>query len=204
MTYNPQTLRWEGNENTLTHFDIPPPLETPTPTSTNPQTSYMDRTDPLPAPSASPPRPALIAPMSAATNMQVNGGMVFDPHQMKWLKIKNGRDVSGQMSPSVTDEEEEDVFAGLEDLKENTPNFGTGASTTGMQSPVSMANTGLGEVHEEFDLGPRFIHTQRDEEVTWRRRCESWFPSRGGPRVEDDGWRWAVRDVLNQRQGLAL
>ncbi|KAM0713773.1 hypothetical protein Q7P37_010735 [Cladosporium fusiforme] len=206
MTYNPQTLRWEGNENTLTHFDIPPPLETPTPTSNHPHTSYMDQMDQpnlLPPPSASPPRPALIAPMSAATNMQVNGGMVFDPHLMKWLKIKNGRDVSGQMSPSVTDEEE-DVFAGLEDLKENTPNFGNGASTTGMQSPVSMANAGMGEVHEEFDLGPRFIHTQRDEEVTWRRRCESWFPTRGGPRVEDEGWRWAVRDVLKQQQSLAL
>lgn len=207
MTYNPHTLRWEGNENTLTHFDIPPPLETPTPTSNQPQTSYMDRMDrfdPLPPPSASPPRPALIAPMSAATNMQVNGGMVFDPHQMKWLKIRHGRDVSGQMSPSVTDEEEEDVFAGLEDLKDTKPAFGASGSVTGMHSPVSMANAGLGEVHEEFDLGPRFIHTQRDEEVTWRRRCENWFPVNGAPRVDDDRWRWAARDVLTQHAGLAI
>lgn len=196
MTYNPLTLCWEGNENTLTHFDIPPPLETPTPSSHQPQTSYMDRMDMLPPPSASPPRPALIAPMSAA-NMQVNGGMVFDPHQMKWLKIRNGRDVSGQLSPAMTDDEEEDVFAGLEDLKDSVPTFGPGGSIAGMQSPVSMANTGLGEVHEEFDLGPRFIHTQRDEEVTWRRRCESWFPERGGPRAEDDRWRWAARDLLH-------
>jgi hypothetical protein len=201
MTYNPHTLRWEGNENTLTHFDIPPPLETPTPTGNHHQTSYMDRMDTLPPPSISPPRPALIAPMSAATNMQVNGGMVFDPQQMKWLKIRNGRDVSGQMSPSITDEEE-DVFAGLDDLKDSVPTFGVGS--TGMQSPVSMANAGLGEVHEEFDLGPRFIHTQRDEEVTWRRRCESWFPQHGGPRVEDDGWRWAARDLLTQNYGMAM
>ena len=74
MVYNPITLRWEGNENTLLHFDIAPPLETPTPTGNQPQTSYMD----FKAPSSSPPRPALIAPMSAATNLQVNGGMVFD------------------------------------------------------------------------------------------------------------------------------
>ncbi|GAB7333218.1 hypothetical protein MBLNU13_g04872t1 [Cladosporium sp. NU13] len=204
MTYNPQTLRWEGNENTLTHFDIPPPLETPTPTGNRPHTSYMDRMDTLPPPSASPPRPALIAPMSAATNMQVNGGMVFDPHQMKWLKIRNGRDVSGQMSPSVTDEEEEDVFAGLEDLKDSVPTFGVGSSVTGMQSPVSMANAGLGEVHEEFDLGPRFIHTQRDEEVTWRRRCDNWFPDQGNPRVDDGRWRWAARDLLAQHYGIAM
>lgn len=204
MTYNPQTLRWEGNENTLTHFDIPPPLETPTPTGNRPHTSYMDRMDNLPPPSVSPPRPALIAPMSAATNMQVNGGMVFDPHQMKWLKIRNGRDVSGQMSPSVTDEEEEDVFAGLEDLKDSVPTFGVGSSVTGMQSPVSMANAGLGEVHEEFDLGPRFIHTQRDEEVTWRRRCDNWFPDQGKPRVDDGRWRWAARDLLAQHYGIAM
>ena len=129
--------------------------------------------------------------MSAATNLQVNGGMVFDPHKMKWLKLKRGRDVSGPISPSVTDEEE-DVFAGLDDLKESGPAMG-GAS--GMQSPVSMAAAGAGEVHEEFDLGPNFIRVQRDEEMTWRRRCGSWFPE-GRPRVEDDSWRWAIKDVF--------
>ncbi|KAK5120164.1 hypothetical protein LTR85_006645 [Meristemomyces frigidus] len=202
MVYNPQTLRWEGNENTLAHFEIPPPLQTPTPTSHQPQTSYMDH---LPdAPSSSPPRPALIAPMQTTHGVQVNGGMVFDPRQMKWLKLKDGRDISGPLSPSVTDgEDEDDAFAGIDDLKEeNSPFPGVGGGRAGslaggMASPVSMAGAGTGEVHEEFDLGPQFIRVQRDEEAAWRKRCEGWFPSGGDePRVDDGRWRWAIREMV--------
>ncbi|KAK4550466.1 hypothetical protein LTR36_000045 [Oleoguttula mirabilis] len=202
MVYNPQTLRWEGNENTLAHFEIPPPLQTPTPTGHQAQTSYMDH---LPdAPSSSPPRPALIAPMQTTHGVQVNGGMVFDPRQMKWLKLKDGRDISGQLSPSVTDgEDEDDAFAGIDDLKEEGspfPGVGGGRAGSvagGMASPVSMAGAGGGEVHEEFDLGPQFIRVQRDEEAAWRRRCEGWFPSGGAaPRVDDGRWRWAIREMV--------
>lgn len=188
MTYNPQTLRWEGNENTLSRFDVPPPLETPTPLG-HAQTSYLDR--PLAPPSASPPRPALIAPMSAATNLQVNGHMVFDPQQMKWLKLKSGaRDVSGPLSPSATDDEE-DVFAGLDDLRDASPAAG------GMASPVSMAAAaGVPDVREEFDLGPQFIRLQREEEMNWRRRCDVWFPD-GEARPDDARWRWSIRDIAS-------
>lgn len=174
MVYNPDTMRWEGNENI--HFDLPPPLKTHTPMG-----------------EGSPPRPALIAPMSAA-NLQVNGHMVFDPHQMKWLKLQPGRDASRPLSPSATDEEEEDVFAGLDDLKDS-PAIGTG-SVGGMASPMSMANPGVGEVHEEFDLGPHFMRMQRDEEMNWRRRCEAWFPN-GEARHDDGRWRWSIRDMAS-------
>lgn len=206
MIYNPQTLRWEGNENTLTHFEIPPALQTPTPTGHQPQTSYMDY---LPdAPSASPPRPALIAPMQTTHGVQVNGGMVFDPRQMKWLKLKEGRDVSGgPLSPSVTDgEDEDDAFAGIDDLRdENAPapggagGAGGGSLIGGMASPVSMAAGGGvgGEVHEEFDLGPNFIKHQRDEEAAWRKRCGGWFLG-VEPRADDGRWRWGIREILPQ------
>lgn len=190
MIYNPNTLRWEGNENTLSRFELPPALGTPTPFHGE-ALSYMDK--PM-APAGSPPRPALIAPMSAATNLQVNGHMVFDPHQMKWLKLKSGRDISGPLSPSATDEEEEDVFAGLDDLKETSPGIGAGAG--GMASPMSMANAGVGEVHEEFDLGPQFIRLQREEEASWRKRCDAWFVN-GEARVDDGQWRWSIRDIAS-------
>jgi hypothetical protein len=199
MVYNPTTLRWEGNENTLQHFEMPPPLETPTPTGRGEARSYMDHPS---GPSSSPPRPALIAPMSTTAGIQVNGGMVFDPRQMKWLKLKEGRDVSGPLSPSITDGEEEDAFAGIEDLKdERSPapnNFG-GASSNfgpGLASPVSIATAGAGEIHEEFDLGPRFIETQKNEEDAWRRRCALWFMEEE-PRIDDGRWRWAIRDIAN-------
>ena len=203
MIYNPRTFRWEGNENTLAHFEIPPPLETPTPTGIGypPATSYMDSRHH--GPSVSPPRPALIAPMSGAgaQGIQVNGGMVFDPRQMKWLKLKEGRDVSGPLSPSVTDGEEEDAFAGIEDLRDEkspAPFAGDGAGSVGpsMASPVSMAGAaGVGEVHEEFDLGPKFIETQQAAEAMWRRRCSAWFVEGEEARVDDGRWRWGIRGL---------
>ena len=195
MVYNPQTLRWEGNENTLQHFELPPPLETPTPTN-NMETSYMDRP---PGHSSSPSRPALIAPISAASaqGVQVNGGMVFDPRQMKWLKLKEGRDASGPISPSVTDAEEDDAFAGIDDLKDDfspAPPVGGGATVPSIASPVSVAPAGSSGMPEEFDLGPRFIDTQQNEEAIWRRRCAGWFMD-GEPRIDDGRWRWGIRDM---------
>lgn len=195
MVYNPLTLRWEGNENTLAQFDLPP-VETPTPQSHHPQTSYMDR---VPAPSSSPSRPALITKIPTATghNVQVQNGMVYDPQQMKWLKWKGGRDASGQLSPSVTDvDEEEDAFAGIEDLKDENA-LAVPDAAGGMASPVSLAAAGVGEVHEEFDMGPRFIQLQKDEEAAWRRRCVGWFLDEQ-PRTDDGMWRRAIRDIVPQ------
>lgn len=195
MVYNPNTFRWEGNENTMSQFDIPP-LETPTP-SHHRQTSSVDRRL-----GGSPSRPALIAPIPTGNgpNVQVQNGMVYDPQQMKWLKVKGGRDVSGQLSPSVTDGDEEDAFAGIEDLKdENAPGpFAGGAS--GVTSPAPMGAHGGGEVvHEEFDLGPRFINLQQQEEEIWRNRCRAWFVPDGDKltaRPDDGRWRWILRDMV--------
>jgi hypothetical protein len=196
MTYNPQTLRWEGNENTLSQFDLPP-LETPTP-STHEPTSYMDTGRGL---SSSPSRPALIAhvPTSNGHNVQVQNGMVYDPQQMKWLKFKGGRDVSGQLSPCGTEaDEEEDAFAGIDDLRdENAPLAVVSGSGEVMASPGPGVATGVGEVHEEFDLGPRFIQLQREEEIAWRRKCDSWFLN-GNSRPDNGAWRYAIREIVPQ------
>ncbi|KAK4505350.1 hypothetical protein PRZ48_003313 [Zasmidium cellare] len=196
MVYNPQTFRWEGNENTVSSFDIPP-LETPTP-SQHTESSYMDRRH-----GGSPSRPALIAPISTGNghNVQVQNGMVYDPQQMKWLKVKGGRDVSGQMSPSVTDaDDEEDAFAGIDDLKdENSPAVFAGAGSMGVSSPAPGGAQGLSEVHEEFDLGPRFISLQKQEEENWVQRCRAWFVPEGEElraRPDDGRWRWILRDMV--------
>ncbi|KAH0292210.1 hypothetical protein M436DRAFT_37884 [Aureobasidium namibiae CBS 147.97] len=186
MTFNPQALRWEGNENSLAPFELGPLLPTPTPTSHDAQqTSYMTAR-PLPP---SPPRPALITPLASDysnQNIKVVGGMVFDPRRMCWLKLRAGD--SRNNSPSVT-EDEEDPFAAIEDLKEGPTSAPDGAQTTGGDEWL---------VGEEFDLGPEFIRRQRDEENTWRRRCESWFPVHGDCRRSDDSWRWAIRDIAGQ------
>lgn len=191
MTFNPHSLRWEGNENSLANFEFPP-LQTPTPSS-HQGSSYMSnhhRVQPTPL---SPPRPALITPMASDysnQNIKVVGGMVFDPRRMCWLKLRPG---DNGKTASVT-EDEEDPFAGLEDLKD-----GPSMSTTGAQ-PTTTGGVAKDEwlVGEEFDLGPEFIRRQCEEEAMWRRKCESWFSEEGSPRQEGEMWRWAIRDIAGQ------
>lgn len=169
----------------------------------------MDRRAPIS--SSPPPRPALIAPAlgAASHGVQVNSGMVFDPRQMKWLKLKEGREVSGQLSPSIADGEE-DVFAGIDDLPDERsppPPALSISGPIGLASPMSIPAAGV-DVHEEFDLGPAFINRQCEEEVMWRKRCQAWFPvqaSRTGgkasepqPRADDGAWRWSIRDIVPQ------
>ncbi|KAF2225210.1 hypothetical protein BDZ85DRAFT_259823 [Elsinoe ampelina] len=200
MIYNPQTHRWEGNENTLNVFDFPPPLPTPTPLTHQRSHSYLGHYD-HPAPVPSPPRPALIAPMSANStqNIQVVGGMVFDPVRMCWLKVKpdqQHRTPSAKASPQI-DEDDEDPFAGIDDLKDiNAAATPTGAgASVGHGQGGGLANDEW-LVGEEFDLGPEFIRRQKEEEVVWRRRCESWFTGLdGAPRPDTHAWRWRIREI---------
>ncbi|OCK80353.1 hypothetical protein K432DRAFT_328401 [Lepidopterella palustris CBS 459.81] len=144
----------------------------------------------------SPPRPALISNISAARGVQVERGMVFDPRKMCWLKLGPSARSGDPRSPSADMDDEEDPFAGLEDLKDDESKVGVGAG-----GAASVASAGFGEegkatdptfVGEEFDLGPSFIRRQREEETVWRRKVESWV---GGIRDGGDGWRWAVRDL---------
>ena len=189
MVFNPQTLRWEGNENSLAPFEFPAPLQTPTPTSHATYISHRQTAQPTPP---SPPRPALITPLASDysnQNIKVVGGMVFDPRRMCWLKLRPGE---GGKSPSVA-EDEEDPFAGLEDLKDGPTGAG---STTGGPSGGLASDEWL--VGEEFDLGPEFIRRQRDEEMAWRRKCEPWFYEATTPRREGTGWRWSIRDIAGQ------
>ncbi|KAF2155998.1 hypothetical protein K461DRAFT_310555 [Myriangium duriaei CBS 260.36] len=203
MTYNPITHRWEGNENSLNVFDFPPPLSTPTPLSHQRSHSYLGHHDPNPAPIPSPPRPALIAPMStnSTQNIQVVGGMVFDPVRMCWLKFKPEQPqstVAARHSPQI-DEDDDDPFAGIDDLKENAPSALAGSTSTSF-GPSKSTGGGLANeewlVGEEFDLGPEFIRRQKEEEIIWRRRCEAWFTGfDDGPRRESTSWRWRIREI---------
>ena len=210
MIFNAATHRWEGNENTLGVFDFPPPLPTPTPLSHNPlnnqATSYLSHHHNQAPPPPSPPRPALLAPMSAggSQNIQVVGGMVFDPVRMCWLKFKANEHPShaaNPKSPSVTEnDEDEDPFAGIEDLKEGFAGDKDGAKA-GADAGAGRGKGGVASdewlVGEEFDLGPEFIRRQKEEEISWRRKCEAWFhgPYEEGPRQEGNDWRWRIREI---------
>ncbi|RMZ87878.1 hypothetical protein DV736_g4896, partial [Chaetothyriales sp. CBS 134916] len=114
MHYNPQLYRWEGNENALAPFDVP---------DFNPRQGsplgHKEQTSPSGKANV-----ALISNIGNISGVQVVGGMVFDPRQMRWLKMapeqqdgRTGMRAGGQAG-HIQVEEEEDVFAGLEDLKE--------------------------------------------------------------------------------------
>ncbi|USP80578.1 hypothetical protein yc1106_07852 [Curvularia clavata] len=140
-----------------------------------------------PAPAPSPPRPALISQISVPRSVQYEGRMVFDPVKMTWLKAP--RPTNDVRSPSEADEDE-DPFAGLEDLKDNeSVAGGNGMSGTGTPNPDDPAFVG-----EEFDVGPSFIRRQRDEESIWRRRVEGWVGGLRDNGEQRGGWRWAIRD----------
>lgn len=216
MTYIPSLHRWEGNEHALNAFNNPSTTSLPL----NKENVYSHRHSnsgstifdgrsaglaPARTNNASPPRPALISQISAA-GVRIEGGMVFDPQRMKWLKLdpRMKLDPNGAMSPSsVSIEEEEDPFAGLEDLKDER---------TSMMSPASFALPGaegrdsIGGVTdemslgEEFDIGPGFIKRQRHEEIEWARRVELWMTGSAQHHI-NEGWKWAIRDVAREYEG---
>ena len=109
------------------------------------------------------------------------------------------------ISPSV-DGDEEDPFAGIDDLKDDTfasrPSGGGPAAADDVG--MNMDPGSLLPVHEEFDLGPEFIRRQRDEEATWRSKVGQWFPE--GTEMdwvkereaEGQTWKWAIRDIAQQ------
>lgn len=208
MQYNPLLFRWEGNENALAPFDVP---------------DFHPRGDsPGGQGQSSPGTKANLALISnvgsSVTGVQVVGGMVFDPSQMRWLKLAENADgsTSHLRGGSVQIEEEEDVFAGLEDLKEEDETrsrSGTlqNMSGAGLHSRDSFGDGEAGHssgdewgVSEEFDVGPEFVRRQRSEEERWRRKVEKWL--RKGMEVEEEegvdgrgGWRWAIRDLVMEQ-----
>lgn len=176
MHYNPTTFRWEGNENLVQDFDT--------------------------APAKSPkPAPALITNVSASQNAQVVGGMVFDPQRMCWLRLASQQPAT---NGAVAVQDEDDVFAGLDDLEETTSGNPPGAQTSGAFDDSGLLGSGDdrsgGEesdewpITEEFDVGPEFIKRQRAEEEKWRRKVDRWVGSER--QKSGDCWRWAIRDLV--------
>ncbi|KAI9703107.1 MAG: hypothetical protein M1820_005979 [Bogoriella megaspora] len=159
---------------------------------------------PQPPPqSASPPRPALIAPLGHPTQgVQVVGNMAFDPVQMRWLKM--GREESGSISGH--DEEDDDLLNAIPDLpdersKSKSQGVGAGPMEGVLQDGLENRDAAavMDPVHEEFDVGPEFIRRHREEEVLWRKRTEGWFGERRNELERDMMWKFAIRDIATMR-----
>ncbi|TQB67959.1 hypothetical protein MPDQ_004296 [Monascus purpureus] len=177
MRYNPITYQWEGNESSISEFDFSIPR----------------------SPKAA---PALITNVGTMQNVQVVGEMVFDPQRMCWLKLAPLQ--PGDNGLAVV-QDEDDVFAGLDDLEEKNLRPGyTGGPVADVLNECSHPASGddrSGDdssdewpITEEFDVGPEFVKRQRAEEEKWRRKVHKWVSSdRSG---FGDGWRWAIRDLV--------
>jgi hypothetical protein len=146
----------------------------------------------------SPPRaPALISNISTTRGVQIERGMLYDPQKLTWIKL--GRTSLGGVTdprfPSVDMDDEEDPFAGIEDIKDDENKTNTSAAGQAGFSSSGLDTTPFTEpsfIGEEFDLGPSFIRRQREEENVWRRRVQGWV---GNLRdSSDESWRWAVRE----------
>ena len=192
MTWNPTTFRWEGNENEPSPFDvhIPPPAAHSSPKS----------------PTTGKAVPALISNITATKGVQIEGGMVFDPHRMCWLKmapqpnLRRRGPTSNPMSPSNIDDDD-DPFAGFDDLDDGKKP-GESTDTNSLATTTAAKSTSLVEdewlVGEEFDVGPEFIKRQRAEEERWRAKVEGWV-GEGVVRDEGvgrEGWKWSIRGKI--------
>ena len=208
MRWNPSLFRWEGNENALAPFDIPPPFQ--------PVTGLSSPRSPKNV--ATKAAPALIANVGTKKGVQMSGGMVFDPQRMCWLKAaptqRTGGSNSIPKSPDIGGDDDDDPFAGLDDL-DDKPKLSSssiksqvdglnhssgplvlGSSTGAAKGEVPLPATEHVEplvVGEEFDVGPEFIKRLRAEEERWRSKVEGWVGE--GARRDDEGrdWRWAIR-----------
>ena len=198
MHYNPDCFRWEGNENALAPFDTP--------------ASPRHRLQPTTGAAVGSPtsnKPALIASVGAVKGIQVVGGMVFDPQHMRWLKMappqgiaqapSRGRSESGGRS-LATDDDEDDPFAGLDDLEDDTTKSRTGAGR-GVAGDDGGAGSSDEEriLGEEFDVGPEFVRRQQNEEDRWRRKLQGWKAVTGDLNTEQlMEERSAIRVLLMQ------
>ena len=182
MFYNPVTYQWEGNDNALSAFDVP---------ASSPSTASVPPFIAREKENATP-RPALITNIGATKGVQVVGGMVFDPQNMRWLKLgpqAGKQNVKDPLDGFNAISDEEDVFKDIPDLDDRTVD-----SADGGQGRVSDVKDDW-LVGEEFDVGPEFVRRQREEEERWRRKCDKWM---GGYAARDrDTWRWAIRDIVN-------
>lgn len=204
MYYNPHAQRWEGNDNILASFDVPDfePISTSMIHANVRATNHN-------SPTSSKTNIPLIMNVGGKQGVELVNGMVFDPQQMKWLKVAEGASGRDQLPPgSIQLEEEEDVFAGLEDLKEESESAISGRRSVNasvsvvdpFQDGVDDGDAGNGSasgdewptVGEEYDVGPEFIRRQRAEEERWNRKVAKWIRTE-----EDEVDPFEIRNLVN-------
>ncbi|KAI0080270.1 hypothetical protein K474DRAFT_298187 [Panus rudis PR-1116 ss-1] len=193
MKWNPQTLRWEGNDHVLRDFDAAVGTST---------------------------RPALITHLtgssigspggSFASGARVVGNMIFDPSRMCWISTLPPEEDEPDVFAELADDEDEDDW----EAKGGTirANQQGGAAQTGNPSrtePPSPARSHTRSISEsESDRGSRasmvcnvdddFLEKCRAAEERHRSEMRGWIPT-----VRSDPFAPADRTYLYEIRALA-
>ncbi|KAI1004594.1 hypothetical protein K3495_g3617 [Podosphaera aphanis] len=195
MYYNPSTYRWEGNDSDLSPFNSPCSslnAAAPPPDPKESRRSYREN-------ETFTPRPALIQNVKSTQNVQVVGGMIFDPQRMCWLKMPSQRNRNFGSSDDGTnslgfDDEEEDVFKDVPDLEDSRSRD----CTSDILNEDGLKDDFI--VGEEFDVGPEFLRRQREEEERWKRKVLMWIQDGLDIDRGNANWRWIIRDIATNHE----
>lgn len=214
MVYNATRQAWEGNDHVVYNFPDNPSTSTlPLMPTHDLNHAHHHHTNSIPAGlvlgirdqntlprHGSPPRPALISNVNQQRGPRIERGMVFDPDRMKWLKVdpRQSMDPTHPATPgSVSIEDDDDPFAGIDDLPDERAKVMAGAGAANKENDSTMGGDDWA-LGEEFDLGQRFIKRQRVEEVAWRQWTERWFEGGERRNEENQDWKWEIRRVAER------
>lgn len=169
MKYNPVNKKWEGNDIELVKFE-----------------------------NLNVPKPLLISFSEFKNNMKdkkLQGNMVYDPDQLKWINLNK---------------DEDNVFQGLPDLpdlqinKRSVPNSptktvgrGVSAFTQRTGSTNSIASNSPNS--NEFEVPPRLIEKFHKEEMKLLKKINYWFQQENYDLINSDfnhNYFWEIRKMV--------
>lgn len=169
MKYNPVNKKWEGNDIELVKFE-----------------------------NLNVPKPLLISFNEFKNNMKdkkLQGNMVYDPDQLKWINLNK---------------DEDNVFQGLPDLpdlqinKRSVPNSptktvgrGVSAFTQRTGSTNSIASNSPNS--NEFEVPPRLIEKFHKEEMKLLKKINYWFQQENYDLINSDfnhNYFWEIRKMV--------
>lgn len=147
MRYNPETLRWEGNEMDLSRFDSIK-LNKPKLISKN---------------TAKPPK----------DKRHIVGNMLFDPEKLCWVSME-AEDDPFQDIESLG--EVRKVSKPLRTRPSSKFARGPSTTSTIMTATTTSSYGETQEAEEEFDLSADKVEKWYHEDAKWMRKVKNWFP----------------------------
>lgn len=178
MKWNPQTLRWEGNDQALRDFDVAVGTST---------------------------RPALITHLtgssigspvgSFASGARVVGNMIFDPSRMCWISTLPPEEEEPDVFADLADDEDDDDWeAKAGTIKASQQQQGPSVNSSGVEPPSPARSHTRSMSESESDRGSRasmvcnvdegFLDLCRIAEERHRSEMRGWIPTRGDPFTE--------------------